>query len=260
MRVTNAANQQVTTKYDAFGRVTTVTDSNNVMSESKYDEQHRPIRSKTYVAGTACSVSYPCNESKVEYFGFCDSACPSTQAADGWHTVDQPLAQHVRTSARQIAGQAENVTPGVGETNWPWSDQYMDALGRQWMSKAKILNADNSGTTTVVHETIFDSAGRAWKGSPPYIDGSRPDPNGNLWTTTTYDDAGRVFTISAPATDGATASVATVTTRYDIDSSTLGLLQTVIDPLGIEKDQITNAFGQLIFVTEYAKQYNSRAT
>ena len=79
---------------------------------------------------------------------------------------------------------------------------------------------------------IYDGLGRASQASNPYRNGETP-----VYTTTTYDLAGRVTAVTTP--DGATVS-----TAYS------GAQTTVTDQAGKKRRSITDALGRLVSVTE----------
>ncbi len=89
-----------------------------------------------------------------------------------------------------------------------------------------------SPTDYIAVQTQYDSMGRVWKVSNPYRNGQSP-----VWTTTAYDMANRVISVTTPDN-------AAVTTSYA--SNTV----TVSDQAGKQRKSVTDGAGRLIQVYE----------
>ncbi|HLG21015.1 MAG TPA: toxin TcdB middle/N-terminal domain-containing protein [Bdellovibrionota bacterium] len=242
IRVTNALGHQASVTYDDFGRVETSTDPNGIVSQVYYDGLHRPWRSTVSVNDVIQG------ESKTEYHGFCDEVCITAADTD---TVTDPkginnpqVAQRVRSKSSQY--------PRQSEVNWPWSESYVDALGRAWKSRAKSNNLGDIVTATVEFEL---GTGRPYRASPAHREGGAV-PADNLWSETVYDAIGRAVAAKFPSSTG---QVLQSSVSYFLDT-TLHALKTVsIDPMHTSgslhtKESFTNLLGQLIQVTEYVPE------
>lgn len=114
-----------------------------------------------------------------------------------------------------------------------WKQTFLDGLGR-----TSRVAKGNGDTTLSYADTVYDTCGctpvgKPYKTSLPY------PPNGTAaWKVNTYDALGRTLTTVAP--DGSS------TTTYSYAGSTV----TVADPTGKWKQYTTDAFGELVQVTE----------
>lgn len=229
-----------TSHYDKFGRVKSSQDANGFVNETQYDAFDRAIRVLRKNSSTTLA------ESKMEYLGFCDSTCAPFPAQT---TVLNPQNQRIRRSIRQYSGQSE--------AQWPWSESYLDGLGRGWMTKNTTLDGAGPGVVTVSSEQIFDVTGRPWMASPPYTS-TRPDPAGGLWSEIQYDLIGRPIENRAPLTlpDG-TVTVRTRQERRIAGETTgPGVVQhrfemTAYDTEDRSKRYWDDVFGRRYQVTEY---------
>ncbi len=127
-----------------------------------------------------------------------------------------------------------NTAPQVVATvNGHWTQTSLDGLGRT----ARVATGYSSTATSYV-DTVYDTCGCTPVGKPyqtslPYAPGATP-----VWKANTYDAIGRTLTSVAP--DG----VSTTTYSY------AGNTATITDPTGKWKQYVTDAFGQLVQVTE----------
>lgn len=112
---------------------------------------------------------------------------------------------------------------------------YFDGLGRVIQEKTQVTN----GYQTT--DTVYNNLGQVVRKSLPYSNGSsvktNPVANNNLYLNYTYDALGRVTAESN--------ALGTTTHTYNLYD------ETVTDALGKNKKYTTNAFGQLVAVTEY---------
>jgi RHS repeat-associated protein len=147
----------------------------------------------------------------------------------GWTSYDYGRNQwgtYVHTSALVNAS---------GTTAYTY--QYADGLGRLYRSF--IYDPTDANNSWLTADTQYDTLGRTWRVSNPYRStGSAGaiNPSGR-WTTTAYDDLGRVKTVTPP--DGAT-----MTTSY------VGNTVTVTDAAGRKRSSMSDALGRLTQVTE----------
>jgi RHS repeat-associated protein len=117
------------------------------------------------------------------------------------------------------------------------SYQFFDGLGRSYRSFQYVNSDPNNPYLTA--DTQYDSLGRVWRVSNPYLSAgsaSAINPSGN-WTTTIYDALGRVKTVTTP--DGAQ-----VVTTYS------GNQVTVQDQKSKARSSVTDALGRLRSVVE----------
>jgi len=111
--------------------------------------------------------------------------------------------------------------------------QFFDGLGRA----ARSFQLEGSQWST--SDTQYDTMGRVWRVSNPYLSGGAGtaiNPSGN-WTTTAYDPLGRVSTVTTPDS-------AVMTTAYS------GAQVTVTDQAGKARRSVSDALGRLKQVTE----------
>jgi RHS repeat-associated protein len=122
----------------------------------------------------------------------------------------------------------------IDATNFAETTAYFDKLGRTVKTQAKDSQGD------IFSETQYDLMGRVWKVSNPYRQGQTL-----LWTTTTYDEAGRVKEVITPDN-------AKVQTSYSlaIDGNEVGVVTTGVDQSGKQGRSVTDALGRLIRVDE----------
>ncbi len=118
--------------------------------------------------------------------------------------------------------------------------QYFNGLGQPTRS----IGQRNTATTArAIADVEYDILGRPYHRSNPFYGVGRTSPLGSLWTTSTYDDLGRMTSVTAP--DGSTA----VQMNYD-GSTTNGVVQTVTDQAGKQRRSITDAIGRLLEAQE----------
>lgn len=129
----------------------------------------------------------------------------------------------------------------IDGTGWKESYTFADGLGRKTVTQS-IDAADH--VYTVI---CYDSMGRVSKSSNPVRSSSAPTCSSSLdWTTTAFDTAGRLSTVTTPDS-------AVVTTTYGLASTSsylLGSVTTVTDQAGKLRRSVTNALGQLKRVDE----------
>lgn len=113
------------------------------------------------------------------------------------------------------------------------SYRFMDGFGRGARSFAW------DGSQWMTSDTQYDALGRVWRASNPYLSSgsaSAVNPSGR-WTTSAYDLAGRVTTVTTP--DGAV-----VTSSYS------GSQVTVTDQAGKQRRSVSDGLGRLTQVVE----------
>ena len=113
----------------------------------------------------------------------------------------------------------------------------MDGLGRE------IRSINQSGTSFIASDTVYENMGRVYKKSLPYSFSGSPinylgaTTNNNIITTNYYDSFGRVT--SSVNTLGANTNI------YNLNTTT------IIDPDNHTKDIVTDAYGKIINVIEH---------
>jgi RHS repeat-associated protein len=141
-------------------------------------------------------------------------------------------------------------------------------------------NAYYPNSTTVEVKKLQDSASNAWIDSYTYFDGLvRPnqtrlvDPEGDVYSETTYDERGRVSTVTNPHRSTSAPTDGITTTTYDALGRVINLslpdknvmqtnyndpnVVTLIDETGRPRRHTLNALGQLIKLEEPAANGNS---
>jgi RHS repeat-associated protein len=134
---------------------------------------------------------------------------------------------------------------------------YFDVLGRPILHVSQSFNANVSGKDATAVCTSYDAAGRTVRVSNPFFlegtaglaGGSGPSLTVGVctalernWTTTTYDVLGRPTRIDMPR--DLVSGTDFTTTAYS------GLTTTVTDPRGNATEQLRNALGELVRVTD----------
>lgn len=202
--------QTVTTVYDyATGLVTGVTDQNNQTSTIDYTNQ---------LLGT------------VDPFGR-----PGVQLSPTVTVNGTQKRRHVKSfyydSARKLTITSDLNAESDGLLK---SETFSDQLGRTTESRQY-----ETSTTYVTVKQKYDSMGRVIESSNPYRSGDTV-----LWTTTAYDQIGRVKTVTTP--DGAA-----VKSNYN------GNFVMVTDQAGRSRRSETDALGRLRQVVEYNRTFSN---
>jgi RHS repeat-associated protein len=111
--------------------------------------------------------------------------------------------------------------------------QFFDGLGRS------VRSFQFDGSQWITSDTQYDTMGRVWRVSNPYLSGGAGttiNPSGH-WTTTAYDALGRVSTVTTPDS-------AVVMTAYS------GAQVTVTDQAGKARRSVSDTLGRLTQVME----------
>jgi RHS repeat-associated protein len=224
-RVTNALNWvQETRVYDGrFGKVSSITDANNVTVGTSYDSLGRKVL-ETHADGTKTKWEYVycTNAGGPLPAGGAGATCPAVSGFGGASIVPTYYVQS--TPLR---------TDGV-TVNGPYVRIYSDALDRPIRSETQ--GFDGSGTSLRVFEdTQYDHQGHVDRRSRPYYESESPS-----WVTFSYDTLGRQTATSAAVAAG----VATLRTDYN------GLITTKYDALNRATQEESNFAGQLFAVTD----------
>lgn len=121
----------------------------------------------------------------------------------------------------------------IDGSNYVESIAYFDGLGRAW--KAEEVNSNGN----IFVEKEYDADGRVLRVSNPFRTGDT-----KIWTTNTYDTAGRVVSVTLPDSS-------TVATDYGVSTSTpLGVTKTITDQAGKKRKGFSDAFGNMVRVVE----------
>lgn len=176
---TNALNQSETKAFDSkFGGVTSLTGPNGLTTTWTYDGFGRKTL-ETRADGT---------KTKWEYIlcsgvGSGSASCPTVgSTAAKYYVQVTPLA-------------ADGVTP-----NGAWTRTYFDMLGREIRAETRSFS-----NVSIYSDTEYDSIGRAWRTSRPYLAGATPQ-----WTTLSYDVLSRVVEQINPDHTAGTPSRTTI--------------------------------------------------
>lgn len=184
--------------HDSYGNILTSTTTAGSVSrylQSKYDEQgrfetetsnalnHKSTKVVNPFFGVVTSKTDPNGfVSTIEYNGFGNSS--KSVDADGVKSIIVS-----RWCSGDEGGPANAVFYVHTETsNSPPVIEFFDRLGRS----VRKIGIGFDGTRIFI-DTEYDSYGRAYRTSDPYLEGEMP-----LWTTLSFDELGRVITKTLP--------------------------------------------------------------
>jgi RHS repeat-associated protein len=125
----------------------------------------------------------------------------------------------------------------VDSSHWVETTKRFDAA----MRPTQTTQQDAAGN--IVVDMQYDSLGRVWKTSNPYRTGGTP-----VWTTTGYDELGRVITVTTP--DSAVVTTAFRLHTNGTDGIPFGTMTLVTDQANIKRLVLTDAGGNLTDVWE----------
>jgi RHS repeat-associated protein len=217
---TNALNQSETKVYDArFGAITSLTGPNGLTTTWAYDSFGRKTR-ETRADATYTTWAYKlCTDSGANCPG------PIAGATIIGVTIEQSYAANAAINA-------------------PEKRQYFDTLNRT----VRVQTQGYDGTSGVaspvlVQDTEYNALGQAVRQSNLYalVGGTA------VWSTTTYDQMGRVLTQTVP---DASAPGGTATSSFAYN----GLTVTATNAKGQTKTTTKNTQGQVALVTDSAGQ------
>jgi RHS repeat-associated protein len=242
-------------KFDGYGNLTESTDAKGNVTTTEYSSTYNyafPTKVTTPIPSDGVSGSNTAFITTMAYDP--TTGLPvSTTDANGLETrieYDAVTLRPIRTKNyyqnSQVGGTSEtvyNYVPNnywvksrtqIDADNWAESIAYSDGLGRTY----KTEKVDTNGN--IFSETEFDTAGRQKRTTNPY----RANET-KVWTTTNYDSQSRPFEVVT--SDGAKA-----VTNYtlSVSGTTIGTVLTITDQALNKRRSITNALGQLIRTDE----------
>jgi RHS repeat-associated protein len=131
----------------------------------------------------------------------------------------------------------------IDTSSWSEAKSYFDGVGRTY----KTEKTDSDGNIFMLTE--FDNMGRVKRVSNPFRNVSSPSCSTNIQcTTSTYDDLGRVVTVTMP---DPTSTPTTIQTEYGLSTSgIIGATKKVTDQAGRKRKGITDVLGNVVQVIE----------
>ncbi len=198
-----------------YGQVKSVTDADNKITTTKYDAFGRKIQ-----------MLFPDGGQTVTQY--VDIGIPGSQR------IVTCQAEQAAISISTTATTAAQACSTLNQANVFWSEQYLDGLGRTYLTRTEGLAGQ-----VIRQETVYDARSQVQQRSRPYFEGTTASV-----TTYVYDPLNRVIRTTVP--DG------TVETK-----SYSGWTVTTVDGNGHQKAETYDAFHQLVKVEEYL---NSPAT
>ncbi len=203
--VTNPKGHSVTVTYDyRYGKPLARTDFNGYVTHYYYDALGRV----TTVVGPNDSITHPTRTYSYNDLG-------TTHQNIGATVLEQ-----------------------TGTTQIYWKTIFFDGFGRQTS-----VHSEGPGANPIYVDTIYDSNGKVWKKSYPYL-GNVETPR---WVVYTYDNFGRLHATNKP--DGGTA--------YNFYSQ---YRTTYLDPMSKKRIEDRDAYGRVIRVYEYYTSTNFALT
>ncbi|MFN0279181.1 MAG: RHS repeat domain-containing protein [Pyrinomonadaceae bacterium] len=259
------------TQYNQFGNPRKTWDGNRNISEIRYDDNFSDgINRNTFAFATRIISAIPEGNGSMTAFEtqtryqFLSSLPDRTTDINGKETIIEYNDLLLRPTKVKAPNNQETVTqygqPDLGtgqylpsqrfvkvssqidDSNWKHAYAGFDGLGRT----TRTQTVDNVGNGDVYVDTEYDNMSRVFRVSNPYciISNARCSAT-PIWTTNTYDTAGRLWKVTAPES-------APVVTTYGIAAigAQLGTVTTVTDQAGKMRRSITDALGHLIRVDE----------
>ena len=256
--ITNSLYIEAHAQTDKFGNPRKVWDGRGNVSEIQYDQQYAyayPTKTITPVpAPTVNPITNEYHGSQTAFettttFDFNTGLPLTVTDANGNTTTMEYVDSLLRptrvysasTGAEAITEYGDTVgnlfvrtKTKIDATNYAEGTQYFDGLGRATKTQSK----DNGGD--VFAGTQYDVMNRLWKVSNPYRTGETV-----IWTTSTYDDLGRIKSVKTPDN-------AEVVTTFSLSTSGnyIGTQTTVTDQAGKKRRSVTDVLGRLVRVDE----------
>ncbi|MEU4361469.1 DNRLRE domain-containing protein [Promicromonospora sp. NPDC023987] len=202
--VTNADGDVISYTYDEVGNVVKTVDPkknasadpDDFTSTTEYDLNHRPV-SATDAAGNASSTTYDA-----------DGLAVSSTDPDG-------NTSHVRYDERGAQVETKSPHESVdGVVQYRTTQVEYDEVG----NTTRVVTPRGVATAEpddFASRTEYDALNRPVKQFQPYDPADSRYNDANVYTETTYDDAGRVVKTSMPPSEGQTARNESVTEYFD---------------------------------------------
>lgn len=233
--VTNALGHQTSTAYDDAGLPTSFTDANGQVSTTYYDGFGRKL------------VEYRADGGQTDY-------------AYGLRYIHSPSCWFPPCADSVVIGRYERSTAMLEPPSMslPYgkvvvSVDNFDGSGMKYETQRPGSCSGSGSAGSVIVTTLKDAAGRPNRTSLPYCAGTVP-----VWTTTTYDSAGRISTITTPDGSTVTRSYGSawksetdgngVVTRTTFDAR--DKVTSILDAGGLTTSYVYDALGRVVGVTQ----------
>ncbi|MEO0508982.1 MAG: RHS repeat-associated core domain-containing protein [Verrucomicrobiota bacterium] len=167
--VENAYGHSSTSTFDAYGRVLSATDINNESATTEYDGLGRVISAQDNLRGLSTVTTLNSTDGQSGLLGPQSVTVPAAVSATGLSLTSKYYSREVSTASVPIT-------------------THFDRLGRV----IRVISEGYAGKVTFA-DTIYNVRGQVIAQSNPYEQGETA-----YWSISTFDDAGRVKTVTDP--------------------------------------------------------------